>query len=181
MISGPPKINQNRRHRKSAQIDSTTILEVCDFAPCGIPPSIYLPNWHAELRQPALFSRSFPGAMENARRKSPGVFWPRVDSRMLRASSAPRQRTMAGSRLLKTSPFQDACGRTRVRHWPKPRCGNEVIATDFNPTPDNATAPYPYSHFGLCLCSVLYHPPPPDMDIRERMPGRERGVYRQQH
>ena len=40
-------------------------------------------------------------------------------------------------------PFKHVAS-TRIRHWPKARCGNEVIATDFNPTPDNATtAPYP--------------------------------------
>ena len=79
-------------------------------------------------------------------------------------------------------PFQDVCGRTRVRHWPKARCGNEVVATDLNPTPDNATtAPYPYSHFGIFPCSVLYHPPPPDVGMRGRMPGHEGGKYRQQH
>ena len=71
---------------------------------------------------------------------SPGInhtIWYRQSGSVSLAGMKPVFQGLAGA-------LSNAFTCTGIKHWPKARCGNEVIATDFNPTPDNATtAPYP--------------------------------------
>ena len=75
---------------------------------------------------------------------SPGInhtIWYRQSRSVSLAGMKPVFQGLAGA-------LSNTCTCTRIRHWLKVRCGNGVIASDFNPTPDNATtAPYPWFSF----------------------------------